>query len=50
MKSSTSTTNIALSKMIDLKLKVILENDLRNFRMIKQVQTNPVKANEALAA
>jgi len=50
MKNSTSTTNNALLKMIDLKLKALLVNDLRNFRMVKQVQTNPVKANEAIAA
>ena len=50
MKNSTSTTNNALLKMIDLKLRMLLENDLRNFRMLKQVQTNPVKANQAIAA
>jgi hypothetical protein len=50
MKNSTSTTNNALLKMIDLKLKILLENDLRNFRMMKQVQTNPVEANQAIAA
>jgi len=36
--------------MIDLKLKALLENHLRNFRKMKQVQTNPVKANQAIAA
>ncbi|MCO5948655.1 hypothetical protein [Mucilaginibacter flavidus] len=50
MKNSTSTTNKALQKMIDLKLKALLENDLRNFRIMNQVQTNPVKANQAIAA
>jgi|GEM_PF-2844878 len=50
MKNAASATNNALLKMIDLKLKVLLENDLRNFRMMRQVQTNPVKANQAIAA
>ncbi|MEO6631985.1 MAG: hypothetical protein ABIN13_09700 [Mucilaginibacter sp.] len=45
MVNSALTTNNALLKMLDLKLKMLIEDDLKNFRMIKQAKTNPAKAN-----
>lgn len=50
MKNSTPTTDNALLKMIDLNLKMLLENDLRAFRMAKPARTNPAKASQAIAA
>lgn len=50
MENPISTTKNALHKMLSLKLKMLIEGDLRNFRMIKQAKTNSAKADQPIAA
>jgi hypothetical protein len=50
MENPASTTNNALLKLLDFKLKMLIEDDLKNFGMIKQAKTNPARANQAIAA
>lgn len=49
MKNLTSTKTNILLKALDIELKAMLENDLKNFRM-KQAKDNPAKANQPIAA
>ncbi|MDB4922249.1 hypothetical protein [Mucilaginibacter sp.] len=51
MKNLTSAKTNILLKALDIELKVLLEKDLKNFRMTaSQTKNDPIKTNQQLAA
>lgn len=50
MENLISTDNNALQKMLSLKLKMLIESDLKNFRVLKTAQTVPANAKRLIAA
>ena len=50
MENQISIIDNALQKIVSLKLKMLIEEDLRNFRMLKQEKFKPAKATQLVAA